>query len=109
MIKEGEIQGWVEQYTKNQKYEENLTCSNRDISNQKDLTQNFYIKVDERREAQMNKQTDSMTLAECYNVLSPFFGKLRKWGSKFATLNLVWKSRVNKIIAPKIMQWVKTC
>ena len=29
------------------------------------------------------------TSAECYNVLSPFFEKLRKWGSKFATLNLV--------------------
>ena len=27
--------------------------------------------------------------AECYNVLSPFFEKLRKWSSKFATLNLV--------------------
>ena len=29
------------------------------------------------------------TSAECYNVLSIFFEKLRKWGSKFATLNLV--------------------
>ena len=31
----------------------------------------------------------NISSAECYNVLSPFFEKLKKWGSKFASLNLV--------------------
>ena len=31
----------------------------------------------------------TISSAECYNVLSPFFENLSKWGSKFAILNLV--------------------
>ena len=44
----------------------------------------FFCYTDMSLILQANKSS-----AECYNVLSPFFEKLRKWGSKFATLNLV--------------------
>ena len=58
-------------------YEENLICGYRDTSNQKGLTQNFDVKVDEFRDARTNEQT-MLQNYKTPDILSMYVGGIKK-------------------------------